>query len=188
MAKTESARERILETAATLFYKEGVRAVGVDRLIEEAAVAKATFYRWFPSKDDLVLAFLDRRAEQWTAWFVGAVERLAAPPKGARERLVAIFDALGEWFADPDFRGCVLVNTAQETADPEHVIFRTCAAKKRGVDDFVASLAREAALPAEAAEELSLLIEGAIVKASLNESAEPARWARRAAERLLTAA
>ena len=92
-----SGRERVLATAYELFSKHGTRAVGVDRIIAESGVAKMTLYRNFASKDELILAFLERREELWTrAWLQADVERRAATP-GAR--LLAIFDTFGEWFA-----------------------------------------------------------------------------------------
>ena len=79
------ARERILVTAHALFYRDGIRATGVDRLIAESGVAKLTFYRHFPSKDDLVRAFLDYRHERWMAWLVDALGRHGARPGGGRD-------------------------------------------------------------------------------------------------------
>jgi AcrR family transcriptional regulator len=102
-------RERILDAASAAFYRRGIRAVGVDSVIADADVAKATLYRHFPSKDALVQAFLERRDERWRAWFADAVERLAPDPA---DRPLAAFDALGEWFGSEDFRGCAFINAA----------------------------------------------------------------------------
>src|SRR5512146_2036779 len=98
------ARERILATAAELFYREGVRAVGVGRIADEAQVAKMSLYYHFRSKDDLVVAWLERRDTAWMGWLEGAVE-------SAGGGVLAVFDALREWFEQPDFRGCAFVNT-----------------------------------------------------------------------------
>src|SRR5918992_4466776 len=97
-------RERVLETAYELFSRRGIRAVGVDEVIDRAEVAKATLYRHFPSKDDLVLAFLERREQLWTRELVeaGARERGATP----EEQLLAIFDVFDEWFQQDDYEGC----------------------------------------------------------------------------------
>src|SRR6187402_3319099 len=101
-------RERILDTAYELFSRHGTRAVGVDRIIEEAGTAKMTLYRNFASKDDLIMAFLERREELWTrGWLQAEVQRRATEP---RERLLAIFDVFGDWFALPDFEGCSFIN------------------------------------------------------------------------------
>src|SRR5439155_26406388 len=113
--KTEpTARERILVTASDLFYAEGLRAVGVDTIILQAGVAKASFYKHFPSKDDLVLAFLERRDTLWRKWLAETVEPLSPDPAG---RQLAVFDALAERFARDDFRGCAFINSIVELAN-----------------------------------------------------------------------
>ena len=112
-----SARERILETAYELFSRHGVRAIGVDRIVAESGVAKMSLYRNFQSKDELVLAFLDARAERWTReWLVAEVMRRA---DGGAERLLAIFDVFGEWFQRDDFEGCSFINVLLEFSDSE---------------------------------------------------------------------
>ena len=105
------ARSHILEVAERLFYAEGYRAVGVDRLIAEADVAKATFYRHFRTKDDLLVAVLEARDARFREWLARRVEALAADP---RDRPLAVFDALAELFAADDFRGCAFLNTMVE--------------------------------------------------------------------------
>src|SRR3954453_14412211 len=102
-----SARERIFETAYELFSRHGTRAVGVDRIIAECGIAKMTLYRNFPSKDDLILAFLDRREQLWTGPGPQARGgRRGAPPA---QRLLAIFDTFEGWFAREDFEGCSFI-------------------------------------------------------------------------------
>src|SRR4051812_50145349 len=116
----DSGRERVLETAYRLFSRHGTRAVGVDRIIAESGVAKMTLYRNFASKDDLILAFLERREERWTrAWLQASVEERADSPA---ERLLAIFDVFGEWFARDDFEGCSFINVMLEVADAQHPV------------------------------------------------------------------
>ncbi|WP_291518769.1 TetR/AcrR family transcriptional regulator [Acidovorax sp.] len=101
------ARERILWTACALFYRDGVRATGIDRVIAEAGVTKVTFYRHFPSKNDLVLAFLADRHTRWMQWFDAALQRHGNTPD-------ALVPALAEWLEDADFRGCAFLNTSAE--------------------------------------------------------------------------
>src|ERR1700712_4327962 len=91
-------RERILHTAHDLFYRDGIRATGIDRVIAESGVAKVTFYRQFASKDDLILAFLDYRHERWMAWFVDALARHGGTP-------AALVPTLREWLSSAEFRG-----------------------------------------------------------------------------------
>ncbi len=105
-----SPRERILQTAYALFYRNGIRATGIDRVIAESGVSKVTFYRQFPSKNDLILAFLELRHERWMVWFTDALQRHAAKQQG----LNALVAALGEWFASEDFRGCAFLNSMAE--------------------------------------------------------------------------
>ncbi len=116
---TGDAGSRIADAAYDLFSRYGVRAVGVDRIIAEAHVTKRTFYRHHPSKDELVLAFLQERWRRWThGWLEAAVERLAPDP---RDRLLAVFDALDEWFRRPDYEGCSFIRTLHEFDDgPVH--------------------------------------------------------------------
>jgi len=110
------ARERILATAYELFSHQGIRAVGVDTIVARAGVARMTFYRHFPSKDDLVLAFLDRREQLWThEWLEGEVLRRAVTPA---QRLLAIFEVFDEWFQRSDFEGCSFINVLLEVAEP----------------------------------------------------------------------
>ena len=110
--RASAARQRILETATRLFYSEGVRAIGIDRIIAEAAVAKATFYSHFPSKDDLVRAYIEEQDR------IGQVT-LGALAKGSpRESLFAVFDTIGEAAVQAGYRGCPFLNAAAEYPDP----------------------------------------------------------------------
>src|SRR5258705_2182499 len=107
-----AASERILDTAYELFSRRGIRDVGIDELIERAGVAKATLYRHFLSKDDLVVAFLERREQRWTLDFVEAESRLRAGTP--EQQLLAIFDVFDEWFRRDDFEACSFINTLLE--------------------------------------------------------------------------
>src|SRR5690349_2123819 len=137
------ARERILETAFRLFYAHGIRAVGVDRIIAESGVAKATFYKHFPAKDDLVLAYLDKVDGIWSGQLHAAAE--AAGPAPADE-LVGLFDALGTACRREGYRGCAFINAAAEAVPGSPVHERTVA-QKAAVLDWVTSLAADAGAP-----------------------------------------
>ena len=140
----ESGRERVLETAYELFSRHGTRAVGVDRIIAESGVAKMTLYRNFASKDDLILAFLERREERWTRG-VAAGRRSRAAPRRPPQRLLAIFDVFGEWFARDDFEGCSFINVMLELDDPRQPGARARAcASLREIRGFLGGLAEEA--------------------------------------------
>jgi AcrR family transcriptional regulator len=113
--ETSEARQRLLETADRLFYQDGIRAVGIDRIIAEAGVAKMSLYKHFPSKDDLILAVLKYREECVLEFFRSAMERHG---KKAKNPLRAFFAALKDFFESPGFRGCPFQNAAVELADP----------------------------------------------------------------------
>ncbi len=137
------ARERILASAYELFSRRGVRGVGVDEIIERAGVAKATLYKHFPSKDDLALAFLERREHLWThGWVEHEARRRGTTPQ---ERLLAIFDAFDEWFRQEGFEACSFVNTLLEMGNA-HPLGRASAAHLRNIRSVVRALAEDAEL------------------------------------------
>jgi AcrR family transcriptional regulator len=179
-----SARARILDTAYDLFSHDGVRAVGIDRIIAEANIAKATLYRHFASKEDLILAFLDLREQRWTRdWLEAETERRARRPQ---ERVLAVFDALDEWFHREDFEGCSFIKTLLEIREAESAIHRAAA---RHLDVIREKLTRYAELagardPKEMSYQLQILMMGAIVSADRGDP-EAARRARVFAELLL---
>jgi AcrR family transcriptional regulator len=179
-------RDRILDTAYTLFSAHGTRAVGVDRIIAEAGTAKMTLYRNFASKDDLIVAFLAEREERWTrGWLQAEVERRARTP---RERLLAIFDVFGEWFARPDFEGCSFINVLLESPDrddPGHV---ASVHHLSVIRELVAGLAAEAGVDDAAgfAHQWHILMKGSIVAAAEGDASAAAR-AKELGELLLAA-
>jgi AcrR family transcriptional regulator len=184
-ATTSEARQRILETADRLFYEEGVRAVGIDRIIAEADVAKMTLYAHFPSKDDLILAVLRHREASVLAFFGSAIER---HNRKARNSLRAFFAALKEWFETPGFRGCAFQNAAVELADPKHPAAEFVRGHKQRFGEFLRGLVVEAVgkSAAKVAPAVALLVEGAIVTAVIQGSPDPADVAREAALKLVT--
>lgn len=165
-------RERILDTASELFYRDGYRAVGIDTVIERSDVAKATLYRHFPSKDDLIVAYLERSNERFWDWFDGAI----ATADGPREQLLALFEATARQALAPGCLGCAFQATAAEfpaAAHPGHALSR---AHKEQVLARLAELAREAGAtrPEELAAELLLLMDGAFASARMFGSSSPA--------------
>src|SRR5690349_13123584 len=161
------ARERILETAFALFYAHGIRAVGVDRIIAESGVAKATFYKHFPAKDDLVVAYLDRVDGIWSGQLHEAAE--AAGPDPA-DRLVGLFDALGSACRRDGYRGCAFLNAAAEALPGTPVHDRTVA-HKRDVLAWVRGLAVESGAvdPDGLARSLTLLLDGGLASGALED-------------------
>lgn len=174
-----SARERVLSTAARLFYAHGVRATGIDRIIAEAGVAKMSFYRHFPSKSGLVQAFLDRRHAQWMAWFEAALQRRVA--QAGVPRLSMLADVLGEWFAQADFRGCAFINLVAEDGEADGPERALAFAHKLELQAFVAGFARSAGVPDpdRAAALAMVVIEGAIVRTHMTGDAAMAGLAAR---------
>ncbi len=186
MAKT-SRRDHLVDTALELFYANGFHATGIDKILKQSGVAKMTLYNHFKSKDQLILAVLRRRDERFRAWLKEAVERRAETP---RERLLALFDALEEWFNGPDFFGCMFINASAEFAkhdDPVHAVARL---HKRLVLSYVRDLAAAAgaAEPEALARQLELLMEGATVVAQIGGSSDAAQRAKQAAETLIAQA
>jgi AcrR family transcriptional regulator len=177
--------ERLLEAASDLFYREGIRAVGVDTVSEKAGVSKRTLYNRFGGKDGLVAEYLRRRDERWKAYLRGAT----GDESGPREKLLAVFAAYEEWLVGEDFRGCAFANAAAEFPDPEHPARVVARRHKKGVEGHLAALAEEAGFdePRILAERLLLLLEGAAATAAMRRSREPLDVARSLARELLDA-
>ncbi|SER71805.1 transcriptional regulator, TetR family [Pedococcus cremeus] len=185
-ARPSAARERILETAFALFYARGIRAVGVDLIIAESGVAKATFYKHFPAKDDLVVAYLDKVDGVWTGQLEAAAE--AAGPDPA-DQLVGLFDALGTACRREGYRGCAFINAAAESQPGTAVHDRTVA-HKTAVLDWVRTLAERAGArdPESLARSLTLLLDGGLASGSLDASPDAPKAAKASAQALVEAA
>ena len=181
--KKPQARERILDTAYELFSRRAVRDVGIDEVIERAGVAKATLYRHFPSKDDLVIAFLELREERWTvAWVEAEARRRGSTPE---EQLLAIFELFDEWFHRDDFEACSFINVLLEMG-PVHPVGRASVRHLASIRSVVGRLAEEAALrdPDSFARSWHILMKGSIVSATEGD-AEAAQRARSMAQLLI---
>jgi len=182
----QSARERLLAAAEELFYPEGVHTVGIDRVIERAGVAKATLYSLFGSKDELVRAYLLRHNQTWHDRLTGELTARYADP---RERLLGVFDVLGERSAEIDFHGCAFVNAVAETP-PGGPLEGVCDSARGWVTDLFTDLARQAgaADPVALGRQLALLYHGATLSARMDRDLTAASTARAAAVTLLDAA
>jgi AcrR family transcriptional regulator len=158
-------RGRILAAAYELFSRRGVRDVGVNELIERSGVAKATFYRHFPSKDALVLAFLEQRDQVWTVdAIVGQAKLRGTTPT---EQLLAIFDVFGDWFLREDFEACSFINILLEMG-PAHPLGKASIDYLARIRGHVQSLAEQAGLqrPEDFARSWHILMKGSIVSAT----------------------
>jgi len=158
-------RERILDTAYQLIARRGVRDVGVEEVIATAGIAKATLYRHFPSKNDLVLAVLEHREQVWTLGLVEAeARRRGSTPE---ERLLAVFDVFDEWFRSDGFDTCTFVNVLLEMG-PAHVLGVASIRHLQNIRTMIAQLATEAGLrdPDAFARSWHILMKGSIVSAA----------------------
>jgi AcrR family transcriptional regulator len=180
------ARERILETASGLFYARGIRAVGVDLIIAESGVAKATFYKHFPAKDDLVVAYLDKVDTIWSAQLHSAARAAGEDPG---EQLVGMFDALASACRREGYRGCAFINAAAESV-PGTPVHRRTVEHKDSVRDWVRDLATEAGAvdPAGLARTLTLLLDGGLADGALSADPRVADDAKESARVLVAAA
>jgi AcrR family transcriptional regulator len=168
---TLPARERILLTAHDLFYADGIRATGIDRVIAASGVTKVTFYRHFPSKDDLVRAFLEHRHGRWMAWFVDALGRRGAQQRIADgQALLVLADVMAEWFADPVFRGCAFINSVVEVGASVAGAARIAREHKREMVEVIAGLLPDGPQRMAIAQAAALGVDGAIVKAQMGDA------------------
>jgi AcrR family transcriptional regulator len=159
------ARDRILSAAYDLFARHGIRAVGIDAIIEHSGVARMTLYRHFSSKDELVLAFLERRDALWSvAWLQAEVERRAKKPV---ERLLAVFDVISEWFNADNFEGCSFINVMLETTERSSAVRAATVMYLERVRLFLEQLAVQAGIADAAAfsRQWQLLMNGSIAAA-----------------------
>src|SRR5262245_53384986 len=182
--ETSEALQRILETADRLFYRDGIRAVGIDRIIAEAGVAKMSLYKHFPSKDDLILAVLQHREQGALEFFRSAMERHG---KKAKTPLQAFFAALKDFFESPGFRGCPFQNAAVELADPAHPGTEFVRGHKRRFSEFLRRLVEQTVgkAAAKVAPAVNILVEGAIITAVIQGNPDAADVARDAALKLV---
>jgi AcrR family transcriptional regulator len=179
-----SARERLLAAAGDLFYAEGVHTVGIDRIIEQAGVAKASLYNTFGSKDELVRAYLEGRHAETAGRITRALGRYHTP----RDRLLGVFEAQGELFAEPGFRGCAFASASAES--PNGMVEQATADYRGWVRGLLTGLAAEAGVPDPAglARQLHLIYDGASLSARMDHDPAAAVAARAAAAVLLDAA
>lgn len=164
-----SARERILHTAHDLFYQHGVRATGIDRIIKEAGVTKVTFYRHFPAKNDLILAFLAYRHTLWIDWFRAELKQQMQIHAALSLALPA---TLAQWFSSAEFRGCAFINTAVEMAHGLPESLPVIRQHKQTMTEVIASYLPQDVQSLREAQRLTLMVDGAIVMAQREESGE----------------
>lgn len=177
-------RQRLLDAATELFYSQGIKATGIDTIVKLAGTNKMTLYNYFASKDDLVIAFLKKRDEDFTTWFVEQLNQKAEHPK---DKLLAIFDVIEDWMAIPNFRGCAFINAAAEFPVEANPVHRLSAEFYDKFTSFVSDLAAESGIPDHdgLAAQITLLVEGAIVSEQMKRHSGASQHARRVAEILI---
>ena len=160
------ARDKILFTAHDLFYQNGIRATGIDRLIKDAQVSKRTFYRYFPSKEGLIIEYLKFRHRNWLAWFSARIAHYGDTP-------LAISHAINEWFACDGFRGCAFLNSVGELGEEMPAVNEITRQHKQGVVDLIYAIVG-CKVKANA---IGVAIDGAILRAQFDSTSEHAERA-----------
>lgn len=180
-------REHILQTASGLFYRHGIKATGIDAIVKASGVAKMSLYKYFPAKDDLVVAHLQNSKHSVLA----RIEQVAAADnEPAAARLLEIFEVFSALLANPEFRGCPFINAAAESADASQAVQDTVRGFAADLQRVLANLAKEAGITAAdaLADQLSMLISGAIVSAQMLQRRDTMGVAAKAAAELIKAA
>jgi AcrR family transcriptional regulator len=181
----KNARDRLLDTAIDLFYTHGFHVIGLDRILAETGVTKTTFYKHFESKDDFVVAAIERRdAWESKAW-ARAIKKIAG--NDPRKHLLAVFDVLDTWFNAPDFGGCIFLNAAAEFPDPRDPAHLAASAYKKRTRDNFRDLARKANLtdPETFADQYTALVEGTLILRHVHHNNGAARLAKPVIEALI---
>ncbi|MGW4892917.1 TetR/AcrR family transcriptional regulator [Kitasatospora sp. NPDC004240] len=175
-------RESLLDAAERLFYDRGIQAVGMDEVRAASGLPLKRIYRFYAAKEDLVVAVLRRRDRSWRGRLAEHVEQVEDP----RERVLAVFDWLAGWFAEPGFRGCAWINAFGELGASSEPVLAEVRSHKQAFHDQIALWVHATGRPV--AEPVFLLAEGAIVTAGITGDPAPAHHARTAAEALLVGA
>jgi len=169
-SRRSAARDRILATADRLFYTEGIHSVGVHRLVEESAVTRVTFYRHFPSKDDLIAGYLEDRARRARRRMTQVIEDSHGDARAALRALGRVFTS--ETFA-AEYRGCPFVNASAEFASPGHPARVLATAQRAWITATIERLLRDMDHrdPASTARQLLMLQTGAIFGVAIDDTA-----------------
>lgn len=180
---TNEPLQRLLATTEKLIYANGINATGMEAIVNASGVARKTIYRHFPTKEDLVAEVLRQRDQRWMQWFIASTTKVTEP----KARLLASFDALGEWFSTEDFNGCAFINAAGECGHSSKLIREVAREHKVNLERYLAQLATAygSADPQKLAFDVLLLIEGAITVAKVMGDKTAARTGKRLAEQLL---
>lgn len=183
--EAKNARDRLIATAIDLFYTHGFNAVGLDQIIDAVGVTKTTFYKYFESKDELMVEAVRYRDRwEWEAWG-RAVRQVAGDDP--RRQLLALFDVFDMWFNTDDFKGCIFINTAAEFPNPNDPVHQVAAEHKRKARDGWRDAAKAAGAsePDVFADLYTILVEGTLILRQVHGRNDAAKVARTLAEALL---
>jgi AcrR family transcriptional regulator len=177
--------QAVLDVADELFYRHGIAAVGMDSVRDQAGVTLRRLYGWFPSKKDLVAAWLNDRHEKWMAWFTSSTQRHI---DNGTDPLLAVFDALEEWLSDPSYRGCAFLNAIAETTEIDERHRAIVASHKQALVAYIAGLATQShpTAPEWLAQSVGVFIDGAIVQCAVFGVSDPLVAARNATQLILS--
>jgi len=177
-------REHLLSVALDLFYAQGFHGTGIDSILARSGVAKMTLYKYFPSKEDLILGVLARRDAEFITWLKGSLDLISGNPQ---DKVSGLFDAYESWFRSPQFHGCLFLNACAEYPDATHPIHQAAASHKRRLYELVLALIGEGGAPHPVllAQEIMVLLEGATAIAHVSSAPVAARRAKRAAQILM---
>jgi len=182
----QTAREAVLDAADRVFYARGVSGTGMAEIRDASGVSLRRLYGLYPSKHDLVAAWLEARHTSWMTWFKNSIENRI---NSGASPIDAIFDTLARWASTPGYRGCAFLNTAAEVTEIDDRHLQIIAAHKRGLVEYLAEFMRDAGVndPATVAVALGVLVDGAIVQAAVFGSLDPIHTAREVAGRFVEA-
>lgn len=180
----QTKRDELVRKALEVFYRNGFHATGMDKLAAESGVSKTSMYKHFRTKEDLILAVLRLRDENFRNWLYRRMDELGDTPQN---KILAMYDALEEWFSEQGFRGCMFIKASAEYQEVDDAIHVQSAEHKRLLFEHVSALCADACLssPDSIARQLLILKEGAIVTAVLGRGPSAARDAKAAASKLL---
>lgn len=178
-------REKLIHAGHEIFYREGFLAVGLDRVLNAVGCSKQTFYNHFECKDDLIVAVIEEHHRWWSCELRERIQKAAGPD--ARGQILAMFDVMQEIMRDPEYHGCMFLNAAVEFPQPHHPAHQSARQAKADSLALLEDLAQRAGAgdPQSLAQEIDMIIEGALITQQVSPDSDVCRVARRAAETLL---
>ena len=189
MNASDGPKERLIKAALELFYQQGYQATGINQLIKEAGVAKASFYDHFEDKEDLYVAYLERRHDNWT----NACRQRVSMEETSADRIKTLFSYLTEWMKKDGYRGCAFLNSAAEFTDPKSKVRKVVSWHKDSLRTYIKELVQSHYKNEDLSEveiedlanEVYVLIDGSIIASQVYHDPWPIARAARAAEKLL---